>query len=382
MTTLGAQGSIPARYMRGGTSKGLFLDPEVLPPAGPERDILLAALIGSPDPYARQLDGLGAATSSTSKVCLIARSVRRDADVDYTFGHIDVATGAIDYSGNCGNLSSAVGVYAIEEGLVEATAPVTTVRVWQTNLARHIEVRVPVSGAGVVITRGDTRIAGVPGAGAEIQVDFMRPGFDDAGHVLPTGMPITQLADGEGVIDASLVHAGNATCFVRATDLGMTGSELPAAIEANPGLKARLEHIRCEAAVVMGLGASTTWVHKHRPATPKIAVVAPPSDYVASNEQTVNADAVDIRSRIMSMGLAHHTYTATGAIALAVAARIPGTLVHACARPGEVLRIGHPAGVLPATAEIESGSGGGPVASRARLFRTARTLMAGQVPLP
>ena len=372
--------SVPARYMRGGTSKGLFLDPAVLPNAGPDRDALLAALIGSPDPYGRQLDGLGAATSSTSKVCLVARSNRVDADVDFTFGHIDIASGQIDYSGNCGNLSAAVGVYAIEAGLITPVPPVTKVRVWQTNLARHLAVHVPVTGNGDVISRGDTQIAGVPRCGAEIKVDFLLPGYDDAGHVLPTGETVTEISDGTSKIEASLVHAGNATVFVRARDLGLSGSELPATIEDNTEVKTRLENLRCAGAVAMGLGENDAWVHQHRPATPKIALVAPPAPYTTSDGTTLSEKQIDIRSRIMSMGLAHHTYTGTGAIAIAVAARIPGTLVQECTAVGGVLRIGHPAGVLPAAAEMRPGKR--PVALSARLFRTARTLMVGEVPLP
>lgn len=371
--------------MRGGTSKGLFLDPVLLPPAGPARDTLLAGLIGSPDPYARQLDGLGGATSSTSKICLISASRRADADVDFTFGHVDIATGAIDYSGNCGNLSSAVGVYAVEEALVAPVAPITTVRVWQANLGRFMEVHVPVTERGTVRTSGTRAIAGVPGTGAEIAVDFLRPGHDAAGHVLPRNEPVTQLTDGEILIDASLVHAGNATVFIRAADVGLRGDELPAEIEADDSLKQRLERLRGAGAVAMGLADDADWVTGHKPATPKIALVAPPRNYEASDGSKISATQVDIVSRIMSMGLAHHTYTGTGAIALAVASRVPGTLVHDClahkpAESGDVLQIGHPAGVLPASAEVVTGEDAQPVVLRARLFRTARTLMVGEIP--
>lgn len=377
--------------MRGGTSKGLFINPADLPFALADADPYLLRMMGSPDPHGRQLDGLGGATSSTSKVCFVSRSDRSDADVDFLFAHVGITSPEVDYSGNCGNLSAAVGIYAIETGLVAPCSPVTVVRVWQQNLSRHLLVHIPVDDEGAVQSEGQEVIAGVPGTGARIDVDFLLPGFDNDGHVLPTGCATDNitLPDGRTFV-ASLIHAGNATVFIRAADLKLLGTETPAEIESDRQLMALMESLRCEGGVLMGMGNDPAVLHANQPATPKIALVGAPLGYLSTGGEAVSQGQVDVVARILSMGLAHHTFTGTGAIATAVAACIPGTLVADVAGPVDTLhnsrqdserdlRIGHPAGVLTASAAVDTDN---LVARFARLRRTGRTLMRGEVLVP
>ncbi len=375
---------LPACWMRGGTSKGLFIHRDALPPPGPERDRLLLAVMGSPDPYGRQIDGLGGATSSTSKVAVIGPSARSDCDVDYLFGHVAIDRPLIDWSGNCGNLSSAVGVFAIEQGLVRPGAGgITEVRVWQQNLCRRISVLVPTDPQGGVITHGECRIAGVPGSGAPIRVLFHHPGGGAQGAVLPTGREREVLpVPGLGEIDCTLLFAGNATVFVSPETLGLEGHELPAEIDPREELRQRVEAIRRAAAVAMGL-AATPEEAARRPGVPKLAWVCPPRDYRTSGGELQGAETMDLCARIFSLGRLHHAFTATGAIATAVAAAIPGTLVRECLRGGGeegTIRIGHTAGVMEAQARVEREAGRW-LARSAGITRTARTLMRGEVPV-
>jgi len=374
--------SIPVSLMRGGTSKGVFLLRGDLPNDPDQRDRILLQLTGSPDPYGKQINGLGGATSSTSKVVIINKSDDPNFDVDYLFGHVAIKEPIIDYSGNCGNLTSAVGIFAIEQGLVDnVTSPITQVRVWQDNLGQRIIVHVPVNEQGEVVTEGDTRIAGVSGSGAAIMIDFMQPGAGEESLVLPTGKVQESIeVDHHGSFTVSLVQAGNATIFVHEDALALSGTENSEDINNTAALLDTVEAIRCAAAVRMGL-ARTVAEASARPGTPKLAYVNSAREYKNSQGETVNASDMDIYARIFSMGKLHHAYTGTGAIATAVAARIPGTIVHECIfkKPGddETLRIGHTAGTLECDAVV-SNSNNNWIADQASLVRTARTLLRGE----
>jgi probable AcnD-accessory protein PrpF len=379
------QRRIAAVWMRGGTSKGLFFHSRHLPPAGAQRDALLLRCMGSPDPYGKQIDGIGGAVSSTSKVVLIERSTLPDHDVDYLFGHVAIREAIIDWSGNCGNLTAAVGPFAIEEGLITANDGIATVRIRQRNIGKSILAEVPVQ-QGLPAVDGELRVDGVPWPGAPIQLSFLDPGGSaECPHLLPTGRTLDQLnIPGSGSIDASLINAGNPTVFVRAADLGLSGSESPAEVNGNLPLLQQLEAIRAHGAVAMGLGANAHEISRDRPATPKISFVAPPAAYVASNGQTISAEAIDLRARILSIGQLHHAYTGTGAVALAVAAQLPGSLVQACIerpRDGLLIRLGHVAGTLEVGAEVTRDAAGWR-AVRVVMQRTARRLMEGHVLLP
>lgn len=375
--------AFPAVWMRGGTSKGLFFRADDLPVERAARERIILAALGSPDTYRRQLDGVGGATSSTSKAVILSPSTRDDCDVDYLFAHVAVDRAVVDWSGNCGNLSAAVGVFAIEQGLVRAGAgPQCAVKVWQANLGQRLVIRVPVTIDGTVVTTGDFAMAGVPGTGARIAVDFLAPADPERG-VLPTGAVRDWLdVAGVGRIEASLIAAGNATVFVAPGALGLHGTELPAHINNRPDVLARAEAIRACAAWRMGLVASPA-AAASRPATPKLAVVAPPRTYRTTTGETLAQDSMDLCVRIFSMGQLHQAITATGAVAVAVAARIPGTLVADCRATtlGVTTRIGHSAGTMAVDAEVDV-SGATPKVARATLYRTARSLMRGEVLVP
>jgi 2-methylaconitate cis-trans-isomerase PrpF len=375
--------SITAVWMRGGTSKGIFFNRKDLPVDNALRGKLLLDVIGSPDPYAKQMDGLGGATSSTSKIVIISESARPNCDVNYCFGHVSITTPVIDYSGNCGNLSSAVGVYAIEQGLVKnVTSPVTRVRVWQENLEQVLVVHVSVDEQGNVMTSGNTHIAGVTGSGAPVIIDFMRPGGGKDGCVLPTGQTRETLKVADyGDFEVSLVYAGNATVFVHAASLGLSGTELPAEIDQDQALLDKVEAIRCRAAVQMSLAESIEEASA-RPSTPKLAFVSKAQTYLNTQQAEVAESDIDLCARIFSMGKLHHAFTGTGAIATAVAANIPGTIVADCLqtqmKEDQVLRIGHSAGTLETSASVSLIDGQW-MAEKASLTRTARTLMQGEV---
>jgi 2-methylaconitate cis-trans-isomerase PrpF len=364
-----AQRRIRAVYMRGGTSRCLAFHDRDLPPAGPARDRILLAALGSPDPYARQLDGLGGGISSLSKACIIGPPSHADAQVDYTFAQVEVSRAVVDYTGNCGNCSSAIGPFAIDERLVPYADGETAVRIHNTNTKKIIVARVPVAD-GEAAVLGDFELPGVAGRGARIALDFLDPGGARTGRLLPTGRTRDTIAG----VEASLVDATNPMVFVRAKDLGLAGTETPQAMDGDRALVARLEAIRVAAAEAMGIPGSA--------ATPKVAVVAPPTAFAALDGTTYHADQADVVARVISMGNAHRAFALTAAMCLAVAARIDGTVVSECAgaRAGD-LRLGHPSGVLPIAAAV--GRRDGSVwAERVTVYRTARRLMEGYVRVP
>jgi 2-methylaconitate cis-trans-isomerase PrpF len=363
------QRKIKAVFMRGGTSRALFFHEDDLPHAGPARDRILLEALGSPDPYGRQLDGMGGGISSLSKACIIGASTHPDAHVDYTFAQVEIRTPHVDYRGNCGNCSSAVGPFAIDEGLVPAVEPETDVRIHNTNTGKIIVAHVPIDD-GEAAVRGDFDLAGVPGKGARIALDFLDPGGAGTGRLLPTGVAREIL----GGVEASLVDATNPMVFVRAKDLGVAGIEPPTVLDADPALVARLEALRVEAAERMGVPGSA--------AVPKIAIVAPATDFEALDGAVYGAASVDLVARVVSMGNCHRAFALTAAMCLAVAARIEGSVVHECAssRVGDV-RLGHPSGVLPIDAVVGARDGA-PHAERVTVYRTARRLMEGFIRVP
>ncbi len=379
---------IPAVYMRGGTSKGVFFRAEDLPAEPAERDRLLLRVIGSPDPYGQHIDGMGGATSSTSKVVVVSRSERAGCDVDYRFGAVAVDQPVIDWSGNCGNLSAAVGPFAISSGLASAPAEgVATVRMWQATIGKVIVAHVPMRD-GEVLEEGDFELDGVTFPAAEIRLEFQDPAADDTGGeggaMFPTGRRIDLLeVPGLGMIEATLIDAGNPTIFIDAGSMGLAGTELQAEVNGRPMLLSRAEAIRAAGAVAMGLVATAQEATARRPHTPKLAFVAPPARYVASNGKPVEPASIDLLARIFSMGQLHHAMTGTGAVAIAVAAAIPGTLVHrvAPAGPDGRVRFGHPSGTLAVGAEACERDGKW-VVTRAIMSRSARRLMEGWVRVP
>jgi len=375
--------TIRAVQMRGGTSKGLFFLAKDLPADKAQRDRLLARLIGSPDPYARHTDGLGGATSSTSKVVLISPSLREDCDIDYLFGAVAIESGLIDWSGNCGNLSAAVGPFSISAGLVAPREGQTTVRIWQQNIQKKIIAHVPTR-QGEVVEDGAFMEDGVPFAGAEIVLEFIDPADSGKRGLLPSGAAVDEIEVAElGRLRVSLINAGNATVFVRAQSLQLSGKELPEVLNRDLRLLARLEAIRAHAAVAMGLARSVEDASKNRPATPKLAWVAAPAGYRNSAGVDIDKGSIDILARIVSMGKVHHAFTGTGSIALAAAAALPGTIVSEVARtlPGLATRIGHPSGILTVAALLDETRQGWRV-EKATMSRSARRLMQGEVFVP
>lgn len=372
--------------MRGGTSKAVFLRESDLPQDEAERERTILAVFGSPD--RRQINGLGGADPLTSKLALIGPPRLDDpraqgTHLSYTFGQVEIAHASVDWNSLCGNISAAVGAYAIYEGYAPAMGPITTVRVFNTNLNRILSVEVPTSG-GHPVEDGDYVVAGVPGSGARIQVDFADTAGAATGALLPTGRPIDRLeVPGYGLIDVSLVDTGNAHVFVRASDLGLVGNETAAEIDAQPKLRENLEQIRAAAAIRIGLVAPGRPAHLDSPATPLIAMVAPPMEYRNDLARTiVSASEVDLVSRLMFMQQMHKTYAATSTACTGVAAKIAGTIVHQMARPGGVVvRIGHPAGVIE-TDSIVAGTGANMSVGRATVARTARRILEGYVFLP
>jgi hypothetical protein len=384
---------IPATYMRGGTSKGVFFRLQDLPLAaqvpGPARDKLLMRVIGSPDPYGKQIDGMGGATSSTSKTVIVAPSTRPGHDVDYLFGQVAIDTAFVDWSGNCGNLSSAVGSFAIASGMVDkARLPqdgTATVRIWQANIGKTIVAHVPMTD-GEVQETGDFELDGVTFPAAEVQLEFMDPSADEegaGGAMFPTGQLVDDLeVPGIGTFKATMINAGIPTIFLNAADLGYTGTELQDAINGDPQALARFETIRAHGAVRMGLieHASQAAGRQH---TPKVAIVAPPAAYTASSGKQVQAQDIDLLVRAMSMGKLHHAMMGTAAVAIGAAAAIPGTLVNLAAGGGarEAVRFGHPSGTLRVGAAAVERNGAWSV-TKAVMSRSARVLMEGWVRVP
>ena len=383
---------IPATYMRGGTSKGVFFRLEDLPEAarvpGPARDALLMRVIGSPDPYGKHTDGIGGATWSTSKCVIISASTRPGHDVDYLYGQVSIDTAFVDWSGNCGNLSTAVGPFAIANGFVPAGRipqdGIVTVRVWQANIGKTILVHVPVAG-GQVQETGDFELDGVTFPAAEIVLEFLDPSDDgeEGGSMFPTGNLVDDLeVPGIGSFKATMITAGIPTIFVNAEDIGYQGTELREAINGDPVQLARFEQIRIAGALRMGL-IKTAEEAATRQHTPKIAFVSPPKDYRTSSGKEVKAGEVDLLVRALSMGKLHHAMMGTCAVAIGTAAAIPGTLVNLAAGGGEreAVRFGHPSGTLRVGAQAKMVDGQWTV-TKAVMSRSARILMEGWVRVP
>jgi probable AcnD-accessory protein PrpF len=388
-----AQIQVPATYMRGGTSKGVFFRLQDLPSKaqqpGPYRDAVLLRVIGSPDPYASQIDGMGGATSSTSKTVILSKSTHAGHDVDYLFGQVSIDKSFVDWSGNCGNLSAAVGPFAIRNGLVDATKipvnGVATIKIWQANIGKTIIAHVPIT-EGQVQETGDFELDGVTFPAAEIQIDFMDPAADDddgGGAMFPTGNLVDTLeVPGVGRLQATMINAGIPTIFVNAKDIGYTGTELREAINTDPKALAMFETIRAHGAVRMGLIKELAEA-AGRQHTPKVAFVAPPAAYTASSGKQVAASEIDLLVRALSMGKLHHAMMGTAAVAIATAAAIPGTLVNAAAGGGtrESVRFGHPSGTLRVGAQAQQENGQWTV-TKVSMSRSARVLMHGWVHIP
>ena len=384
---------IAATYMRGGTSKGVFFRLQDLPEAaqvpGAARDALLMRVIGSPDPYGKQIDGMGGATSSTSKTVIIAKSSRPDHDVDYLFGQVSIDRTFVDWSGNCGNLSAAVGPFAISAGLVDpGRIPrdgVATVRIWQANIGKTIIGHVPMTN-GAVQETGDFELDGVTFPAAEIQLEFMDPAAEEegaGGSMFPTGNLVDDLeVPGVGTLKATMINAGIPTIFVDAEAIGYKGTELQDAINSDDKALTMFETIRAHGALRMGLISQLDEIAT-RQHTPKVAFVAKPAEYVASSGKRVGAGDVDLLVRALSMGKLHHAMMGTAAVAIGTAAAIPGTLVNLAAGggPREAVRFGHPSGTLRVGAEA-SGNGGEWTVTKAIMSRSARVLMEGWVRVP
>ncbi|HEY5804254.1 MAG TPA: 2-methylaconitate cis-trans isomerase PrpF [Lysobacter sp.] len=382
---------VPATYMRGGTSKGVFFRlqdlPEVAQVPGPKRDALLMRVIGSPDPYGKHTDGMGGATSSTSKCVIISTASVPDHDVDYLYGQVLIDRPFVDWSGNCGNLSSAVGPFAISAGLVDPSRVpadgIAVVRIWQANIGKTIIAHVPMSN-GQVQETGDFELDGVTFPAAEIALEFIDPADDsDGGAMFPTRNLVDDLdVPGVGTLRVTMITAGIPTIFVNAADLGYTGTELQPVFNDDAKALARFEAIRAHGAVRMGLikrieDAAT------RQHSPKVAIVAPAQDYVSSSGKHIAASDIDLHVRAMSMGKLHHAMMGTAAVAIGTAASVPGTLVNLAAGGGEhgAVRFGHPSGTLRVGAEARQVDGEWTV-TKAVMSRSARVLMEGAVRVP
>ncbi len=380
---------IAATYMRGGTSKGVFFKLDDLPEAaqvpGRIRDQILLRVIGSPDPYGKQIDGMGGATSSTSKTVILAKSEQADHDVDYLFGQVSIDQAFVDWSGNCGNLTAAVGAFAISNGLVDADKipenGICTVKIWQKNIAKTIIAHVPISN-GQVQETGDFELDGVTFPAAEVQIEFLDPADDgeDGGAMFPTGNLVDRFEVPEiGTFQATFINAGIPTIFINAEDLGFQGTELQDAINSDAATLARLETIRAYGAKYMGLIDDVAEAEK-RQHTPKIAFVAAPQAYTTSSGKALTAQDCDLLVRALSMGKLHHAMMGTAAVAIGTAAAIPGTLVNLAAGGGEreAVRFGHPSGTLRVGAQAIQENGQW-VVKKAVMSRSARVLMEGWV---
>ena len=391
-----AQIKIPATYMRGGTSKGVFFKLTDLPAsaqiAGAARDNLLMRVIGSPDPYGKQIDGMGGATSSTSKTVILSKSTQPNHDVDYLFGQVSIDSAFVDWSGNCGNLSSAVGSFAISSGLVDANRVpkngICTVRIWQANIGKTIIAHVPMTD-GQVQETGEFALDGVTFPAAEVELEFMNPADDGdsdgngGGAMFPTGNLIDELeVPNIGTFKATMINAGIPTIFINAADIGYTGTELQDAINNDTAALEKFETIRAYGALKMGLIKDISEAAK-RQHTPKIAFVAPPADYVSSSGKEVNTNEIDLLVRALSMGKLHHAMMGTAAVAIGTAAAVTGTLVNIAAGGGEktAVRFGHPSGTLRVGAEAKLENGQWTV-TKAIMSRSARVLMEGWVRVP
>jgi len=381
---------VPATYMRGGTSKGVFFRLQDLPEAaqkpGAARDALLLRVIGSPDPYGKQIDGMGGATSSTSKTVIISKSTQADHDVDYLFGQVSIDQAFVDWSGNCGNLSAAVGPFAISHGLIDPSRlpkdGVATIRIWQANIQKTIIAHVPMTNGDVQET-GDFELDGVTFPAAEVQLEFMDPAAEEegaGGSMFPTGQLVDDLdVPGIGTLKATMINAGIPTIFVNAEAIGYTGTELQEAINSDVKALTMFETIRAHGALRMGLIKELSEAAK-RQHTPKVAFVAAPKEYTSSSGKVVTTNDVDLLVRALSMGKLHHAMMGTAAVAIGTAAAIPGTLVNLAAGGGErkAVRFGHPSGTLRVGAEAVQEHGEWQV-KKAIMSRSARVLMEGWV---
>lgn len=380
---------IPAVYYRGGTSKGVFFKrsdlPEAAREAGSARDKILLRVLGSPDPYGKQIDGLGNASSSTSKAVILDKSERADHDVDYLFGQVSIDKPFVDWSGNCGNLTAAVGAFAIEQGLVDKgkipSDGICTVKIWQKNIGKTIIAHVPMQN-GAVLETGDFELDGVTFPAAEVQIEFLDPA-DGEGSMFPTGNLVDEIdVPNIGRLKATLINAGIPTVFLNAADLGYTGKELQDDINNDAAALEKFEKIRAYGALKMGLISDVSEAAA-RAHTPKVAFVAPAADYTASSGKTVNAADIDLLVRALSMGKLHHAMMGTASVAIATAAAVPGTLVNLAAGGGtrKEVRFGHLSGTLRvgAAAECQDGQW---TATKAVMSRSARVMMEGWVRVP
>ena len=384
---------VPATYMRGGTSKGVFFRLQDLPSAaqtpGAARDALLMRVIGSPDPYGKQIDGMGGATSSTSKTVILSKSSRPDHDIDYLFEQVSIDKAFVDWSGNCGNLSAAVGPFGIANGLVDASRipqnGVATVRIWQANISKTIIAHVPITN-GQVQETGEFELDGVTFPAAEIQLEFMDPAAEEegaGGAMFPTGNLVDELVvPGVGTFKATMINAGIPTIFLNAEDIGYKGTELQDDINGDAKALAMFETIRAHGAVRMGLIQHIDEAAK-RQHTPKVAFVSKSKDYVSSSGKAVKAQDINLLVRALSMGKLHHAMMGTAAVAIGTAAAIPGTLVNLAAGGGKLdaVRFGHPSGTLRVGAQADQVNGEWTV-KKAIMSRSARVLMEGWVRVP
>ena len=384
---------VPATYMRGGTSKGVFFRLQDMPPAtqvpGAARDALLMRVIGSPDPYGKQTDGMGAATSSTSKTVILAKSTRPEHDVDYLFGQVSIDKPFVDWSGNCGNLSAAVGPFSISNGLVDpGRIPkngIATVRIWQANIGKTIISHVQMTD-GAVQETGDFELDGVTFPAAEVQLEFMDPAAEEeggGGAMFPTGNIVDDLVvPGVGTLKATMINAGIPTIFINAESVGFKGTELQDDINSDPKALEMFEKIRAYGSLRMGLISQLEEAAK-RQHTPKVAIVAKPADYIASSGKAISASDIDVLVRALSMGKLHHAMMGTAAVAIGTSAAIPGTLVNLAAGGGnlDAVRFGHPSGTLRVGAQANQVDGEWQV-TKAIMSRSARVLMEGWVRVP
>ncbi|MEL7647233.1 MAG: PrpF domain-containing protein [Sedimentibacter sp.] len=371
--------SVPCSIIRGGTSKGVFFLENSLPPAGQMRDNIILSAFGSPD--SRQIDGLGGANSLTSKVCIIGPSQREDADVDYTYGQVSLDKAMIDWEGNCGNMVSAVGIFAVQNNLLKPVEPFTVVRIYNTNSSKIIHVTYPVRD-GLVLSQGDYAIPGVPGTGAKLKVEFFDPAGSVTKKLLPTGntKDVINLNE-KGSYTVSIVDSGNPVIFVKAEDLSLKGYELPAQIEGTPGVLDILEEIRSICAELTGIVADRSMATAKSPAYPKICIVSKPQDYTGTENRQVRAEDVDLLARMAALQKIHKTFAVTAAVCTGAAAKIEGTIVNQLisqrAKESETLVIGHPYGPMEVTVHMENGH-----IIKEGIYRTARKIMDGSVFIP
>lgn len=371
---------VPCAIVRGGTSKGVYIKEHDVPPMGELRDKFILRVMGSPD--LRQIDGLGGANSLTSKICIIGPSLREDADIDYTFGQVSFAAPVIDWRGNCGNLSSAVGHYAVDEGFVKPVEPFTTVRIYNTNTDKLIFATVPVKD-GRALSEGEYAIDGVPGTGARILLEFDRPAGSVTKKLLPTGNVKDTVDLGSmGVFTVSFVDAGNPTVFMRAEELGLKGTELPVDVENMPEVLKKIEAVRSEMAARVGIVKSADEATKVSPAIPKIGFVSKAQDYVNPDGKTISADDIDFVARLASMQKMHRAYMVTGGVATGAASKLEGSVVWEVvkeqSRASDTVRIGHPYGIMDAKVTLDPADKEEPI-RRVGVGRTARRIMDGYV---